>query len=145
MNRKNYTANCTALTEKYHKNCLFKNILRKGRGLQFDFDQKGRLWGQFFCHKKYQGYDNRIHGGIMSTIIDESMVHCLMGHGLVGVTVNLSVKYRQPVCIGQPAEFLTELLRTHFGGKMAELKTEIIQDKITAITARSSFYIVHSL
>jgi len=138
-----YLENSIALQERFHKNCLFKNILRKGRGLSFTFDTKGRLKGHFYCHKKYQGYDKRIHGGIMAAIIDESMVHCLMAQGVVGVTTNLSIKYRKPVFIEDTVAITTSVRKSRLSGALYELQTEILQQKALAITARGDFYAVN--
>ena len=80
--------NCQTLLEEHHHNCIFKSILKEGNGLSFSFDNKGNLKGNFYCHEKYQGYNNRVHGGIIAAIIDESMAHCLMGHDFVGVTTD---------------------------------------------------------
>lgn len=128
------------LIKKHHKSCLFRGFLRDGSNLSFSFDKKGNLSGRFFCHKKYQGYDDRIHGGVIAAIIDESMVHCLMGHGTVGVTTSLAIKYRLPVFIGKYAEFKTKVDGSFLNGTVYELSTDVFQDKKNVITARSKFY-----
>lgn len=132
--------NSKILLEKHHQNCLFKNILKEGGGLSFSFDNKGNLKGRFYCHEKYQGYDNRIHGGIMAAVIDESMAHCLMGHGIVGVTIDLTIKYRLPVYIKHYVEIITSISDKLLDGTLYQMKAEVIQVKKIAITATGKFF-----
>ena len=129
-----------SLLEKHHRNCLFKNILNDSKGLSFTFDNNGRLRGRFYCHERYQGYDNRIHGGMLAAIIDESMVHCLMGHGIVGVTTDLAIKYRLPIYIHRYVEIITAISETFLNGVLFTVKTEIIQDKKIAVSATGTFF-----
>ena len=128
------------LLKKHHKNCLFKNILKDREGLSFTFDNKGDLRGRFYCDEKYQGYNNRIHGGILAAIIDESMVHCLMGHGIVGVTTHLDIKYRMPVCIKKHVEIITSICDKYLGGTIYLMKAEVIQNKKIMATATANFF-----
>ena len=130
---------CKDLLGKHHHNCLFKNILTDGDGLSFTFDNSGILNGRFYCHEKYQGYNNRVHGGIMAAVIDESMVHCLMGHGIVCVTTNLSIQYRMPVYIHQYADIITCISDTFLNDTLFQLKAEIIQNRKVSITANGTF------
>ena len=129
-----------SLLKKHHKHCLFKNILKDSKGLSFNFDTRGNLKGRFYCDEKYQGYNNRIHGGILAAIIDESMVHCLMGHGIVGVTTHLDIKYRMPVSIKQHIDIITSICNKYLGGTLYTVKTEVIQDKKIMATATANFF-----
>lgn len=49
------------------------------------------------CH---QGYDGVIHGGILSTVLDELSADFLRARGKEGVTARLELRYRQPVHLG---------------------------------------------
>jgi acyl-coenzyme A thioesterase PaaI-like protein len=47
------------------------------------------------------GYDNVIHGGLISTILDEVAVWAAYhAKGRYGVTVELTVRFRKPVLLG---------------------------------------------
>ena len=130
----------SALIEKHHQNCLFRGLLKDGGDLSFSFDKRGELSGRFFCHERFQGYDDRVHGGVIAAIIDESMVHCLMGHGAVGVTTDLRIKYRQPVYIGKHAEFFTRITDSFLDNTLYHLSTDVYQGGKKVITAKSKFY-----
>jgi len=79
------------------------------------------------------------HGGIVGAIIDESMVQCCMGHDIVAVTTDLSIRYRRPVLINRPAELETSILNERCG-KLISLKCEIRQDGKTAVSALGRFF-----
>jgi len=44
-----------------------------------------------------QGWRGIAHGGIISTILDEAMAHALGAEGFLGVTAEITVRYRRPV------------------------------------------------
>ena len=44
-----------------------------GLNLTFSF-REGKVVTEFILHKTYQGYKDIVHGGIISTLLDESMV-----------------------------------------------------------------------
>ncbi len=128
------------LIKKHHKNCLFKKLLKEDGRLSFSFDNKGNLIGKFYCHEIYQGYDNRIHGGIIAAIIDESMVHCLMGHDIVGVTTNINIKYRLPIYLNQHIEIITSIEDKLLRGVVYKMKSEVIQNYHIAVVATGNFF-----
>jgi uncharacterized protein (TIGR00369 family) len=49
----------------------------------------------------HQGYDGIVHGGILATLMDEAMVYCLWSQGIPVVTAKMSLRYREPVEIGE--------------------------------------------
>ena len=89
--------NLERLKRIHHSYCIFNRHSPFIPELQCSFDDEGVLHGAFTCTEKYQGYNGRVHGGAIAAIIDASMTQCLMGHGVVGYTADLSVKYRNPV------------------------------------------------
>ena len=46
---------------------------------------------------RFQGYSDRLHGGIITTLFDAAMTHCLFAHGHAGVTAELKVRFHLPV------------------------------------------------
>jgi acyl-coenzyme A thioesterase PaaI-like protein len=49
----------------------------------------------------HQGYDGIVHGGILATLMDEAMAYCLWLRGVPVVTAKLSLRYRDPVAVGE--------------------------------------------
>jgi acyl-coenzyme A thioesterase PaaI-like protein len=76
--------------------------LENGFGLKARFyeTEGGELIGSFRPAGEHQGYPGRLHGGLISTILDEVLARAIMvgrPDEAWGVTAELSVKYRQPV------------------------------------------------
>jgi acyl-coenzyme A thioesterase PaaI-like protein len=45
-----------------------------GLGLHFDAQPDGSVEGVFDCASAYQGYQDRLHGGVVATLADAAMV-----------------------------------------------------------------------
>jgi acyl-coenzyme A thioesterase PaaI-like protein len=71
-----------------------------GLKLEF-FEEQGKYMANFTAGPEHQGYDGIVHGGIISTLLDEIMARYPYTKGLNSVTARLEVRYRQPTPIGQ--------------------------------------------
>ena len=47
-----------------------------------------------------QGWQGTVHGGLVATVLDESIVKAAAALGITCVTAELTVKYRKPVATG---------------------------------------------
>lgn len=132
-----YEKNLDRLKESFHSRCLFKQG-GPVENLRLSFTDSGDLHGTFRCDGRHEGYDGRIHGGILAAIIDASMTQCLMGHGIAGYTGELSIRYRDPVALNSVAEMETRLVNDRFD-KFYEIETAVLQEKKTCVTAKAKF------
>lgn len=64
--------------------------------------EPGRCWTELSLGDRFEGWEGVIHGGVLSTILDEVMGWALMEADSWGVTARLAVTYRAPVIPGQP-------------------------------------------
>jgi acyl-coenzyme A thioesterase PaaI-like protein len=48
---------------------------------------------------RLQGYNGMAQGGIVASVLDAAMTHCLMAEGIAAVTGDLQVRYKLPVPI----------------------------------------------
>jgi hypothetical protein len=133
-----YEQNLHNFKNCYHSQCIF-NIREPVPGLCFSFNNHGELLGTFTCTNIHQGYDGMVHGGILAAIIDASMTQCLMGHGVAGYTVDLSVKYCKPVMMNTRSELLTTIISSHFG-LLYSIKSEITQNNNRLVQATARFF-----
>ena len=124
----------------FHSRCIF-NGNPIARGLNLVFADDGSLNAVFICGKQHQGYDGKVHGGVIAAIIDASMAQCLMGHGMVGYTTDLAIRYRKPLAVGKRARLKTVITKTEAKGLLVSLKTDIEQNRLNAIRATGRFYI----
>jgi uncharacterized protein (TIGR00369 family) len=71
-------------------------------GLKLKFVKDGdEARGEFTISELYQGWRGYVHGGIISTILDEAMAYTYFPQ-IKGVTAKTEIRIRQPVPIGVP-------------------------------------------
>jgi putative nucleotidyltransferase with HDIG domain len=72
-------------------------------GLKLAFCMEGdSLLARFTPGENHEGYPGVMHGGLISTLLDEVMANLLFLRGTPIVTAKLEVKFRAPVPIGHP-------------------------------------------
>ncbi len=108
-------------------------------GLRFNLRDDGTVVTRFFCEEKYQGYPDRMHGGIIATLLDAAMTHCLFAHNKRGVTAKLAIRYNRPVLIGADATISAEVASDR--GMLVELNSEIHQSGQLCASSKATFFI----
>jgi acyl-coenzyme A thioesterase PaaI-like protein len=79
-------------------------------GLKLDFSFDGRtISTEFIPQKVHQGYMNIVHGGIISTLLDEVMVKLAIEMGMPAVTAHMDIRLRKAVAIGKKITFSAEI------------------------------------
>lgn len=89
------------IENSFHQNCFAcgaNNGL--GLGLKFHKHEDGTVFGNFFADPKFEGYSGIIHGGIIATLLDSAMTHCLLMKDIPALTGRLSIKYSTPIRTG---------------------------------------------
>jgi len=83
-----------------------------GLKLDFEIDHQLRRSKTIFLFKKiHQGYANIVHGGIITTILDEAMGRLLFDLGILSLTVWLEVRFLHPVMVGDEVFIQGEILK----------------------------------
>jgi uncharacterized protein (TIGR00369 family) len=95
---------------------------RDGLQLKFIRLDDGRIRTEFTPPKKFQGFKDILHGGIMATLLDETMIHLVFGRGEKVVTARLEMKLRKPAKIGEKITITAGLLSD--SGRRIELAAE---------------------
>lgn len=70
-----------------------------GLHLTFEFDGDALVTRHRF-EPRFQGYREVVHGGLISTVLDETMVTLLNRMGLLAMTAELTVRFLEPVPVG---------------------------------------------
>ena len=74
-----------------------------GLRLRFEIDEKKQtLKTTFIADPVFQGYDGIVHGGIISTLLDEAMAKLVYELGYQAVTASLEIKFKKPAPILEP-------------------------------------------
>ncbi|MDI7260795.1 MAG: PaaI family thioesterase [Thermodesulfobacteriota bacterium] len=89
------------IESNFHQNC-FACGSTNGTGLRLKFHKRedGSVFGYFFADPKFEGYSGIIHGGIIATLLDSAMTHCLLMKDIPALTGRLSIKYSTPIRTG---------------------------------------------
>jgi len=68
----------------------------------FNLDD-GSVCALFVAREEHQGYAGRVHGGILSAVLDETIGRAVQVRSpdTFGVTIELTVKYRKPAPLGE--------------------------------------------
>lgn len=102
--------------------------------------EDGELACVFTPRDEHQGYPGRLHGGIASTVLDETIGRAinLTDPDAWGVTVELTVRYRRPVPLGD--EIVVRARITKDSGRIFEGAGEILLDDGTvAVEAKGKY------
>ncbi|HUY95404.1 MAG TPA: PaaI family thioesterase [Terracidiphilus sp.] len=69
----------------------------RGLRLQFEPGDQGKMSAAWTPDGTLEGFDGIIHGGLVSTVLDESMAKAVIASGAEALTVELRVRFRRPV------------------------------------------------
>ena len=79
----------------------------------FELDN-GELLAVFKPKEEHQSYPGRLHGGIISTILDETMGRAIMIQSeddIWGVTVDLQIRFKKPVPLDEELRVISRITK----------------------------------
>ena len=86
-------------------------------GLQLDFFyDNNKTIAKVVFDKRFQGWKDVVHGGLISTVLDEAMAKITGFYGYYCVTAEINVKFKKPVLVNK--EYIIE-------GKILEQRGKI--------------------
>ena len=128
----------TDLSDRCHPVCFACSVRNgDGLGLQFTEEPDGTVVGSFACDGKYQGYPDRLHGGVIAMLADAAMTHCLFLRRISAVTGKLRLRFPRPVEVGVDATVRATLVTN--SPPIFELKAEVSQAGAVRATAEGLF------
>ncbi|MFZ1615527.1 MAG: PaaI family thioesterase [Holophaga sp.] len=109
-------------------------------GLKVAFAAAGanQVEATFPCGWFWQGFPGKLHGGIVSSLLDSAMVHALMAKNIEAVTADLQVRFHLPVKLGTNAQVIGEFQTSK--GPIHYLTARLIQDGSLRASARARFF-----
>lgn len=74
-----------------------------GIGLKLVFTRRppGEALAQWTPAAEHEGWPGVVHGGLLSTVLDEAMSHAVLAAGLKAMTAELRVRFREPAPSGR--------------------------------------------
>ena len=119
--------------------CGVKNIA--GVHVRFYEPGDGTVVARFTGQEIHQGYPGRFHGGVLAGILDETLGRAIrLEHGddVWGVTVELTIRYRQPVPLEVELEAIGRI--TAERSRLFEATGEVmLPDGTVAVEASGKF------
>tara|TARA_Y100000758_G_scaffold302632_1_gene271107 strand:- start:1595 stop:2104 length:510 start_codon:yes stop_codon:yes gene_type:complete len=115
---------------------------KNSSGLQLLFKHRDKgVETSFEFNSKFQGFPNYMHGGIISTILDETMNRAALSQNYWVLTAQLNVKFKQPIITNQEIYAYGEIKRKI--GTLIVIEAFIkLPNKSIAATAIGHFSII---
>jgi len=111
----------------------------QGLQLRFETVGEGKVRGHFPCPTVFEGYPGKLHGGVISTLLDSAMANCLFGLGYQGYTAELTVKFQLPIDLGRTATVEAWVIKDLF--PLFLLEGRLVQDGNVKVTASAKFFV----
>ncbi len=93
------------------------------------------VWAPWLPTVEYEGYGGMIHGGIISTLMDEILAWSLYSRDTWAVTARLNTTFRHPVRVGEPVRLVGRVVRDR--GRLIELHGEIRRESDDTLLAEA--------
>jgi acyl-coenzyme A thioesterase PaaI-like protein len=78
-----------------------------------------------------------VHGGIIASLLDGAMTHCLFAMDICAVTADLHVRYRHPLLLDHPALITAQVTRDM--SPIYVLESKLTQQNVICCTATGKF------
>lgn len=134
-------AECRAITspsENGHTHCLVCGARNESSwGLRFQSNGSDGVSATFQAHPGLQGYDGLLHGGVVASLLDAAMTHCLFHHGVQAVTGDLRIRFVEPVPCRALLRIRARVLRT--SPPLYRLRAELLHEERVMAWAEGAF------
>lgn len=109
-------------------------------GLQLAFYRTDEgVRAEFTPRGEHEGYTRMVHGGILSTILDEAMSWAVIDSGRLAVTARMSVDFRKPVASEEALEISASVTRDR--GRAVETHGEIRNREGVVLASSTGLFI----
>ena len=137
------TTGTNVITERAVPGVLHRDCFACGAGnpcglqMHFECDSTGVASACWQPTSAFLSYADRVHGGVIATLLDSSMVHALFAVGVTAVTAELTIRYLQSVRVVD---------RVHVSGWVESkrhgvylCRSEVHQGGVLAVRASAKF------
>ncbi len=108
-----------------------------GLRIVFEYPEPGRCRAVVTPERRFQGWQDILHGGIISTLLDEALAHAYggaaRGAGEAAVTAEMTVKFKKPVPIGKPVVLEGRMIAVN--GRVIECESRLVDPDGTELAA----------
>ena len=108
--------------------------------MSFEIDkEKQTLKTTFVASPTFQGWDGIVHGGIISTLLDEAMAKLVYELGFQSVTASLEVRFKKPAPIQEPLHVYGAI--TEVGKRLIRAKAHVARGDGTILATGISTFL----
>jgi uncharacterized protein (TIGR00369 family) len=129
--------------KQYNSKLCFICGLKNNSGLQASFyeTEQGELIATFVPGVEHQSYPGRLHGGLASAILDETMGRAILvgrAEEIWGLTIELTVSYKKPIPLGVELKVVARISEenSRFFHGTGEI---VLPDGTVAVVARGKY------
>jgi acyl-coenzyme A thioesterase PaaI-like protein len=106
-------------------------------GLKLRFYVDGdRVWAPWTPCREHQGYEGIVHGGLITTVLDEVMGWAIYVRKLWAVTGSINVRFRTPAHIGRATRGVAWVEKV--SGRRVDVRAQLIQEDDGAVLTDAS-------
>lgn len=106
-------------------------------GLKLTFiSSNGKITSEFIPGRTHQGYKGIIHGGIITSVLDEAMIQAAMSEGFAPVTAEINVRFKKPLTADRKAVVEAEI--TKKGRRLLEASSRLLDCCDGAVIAEAN-------
>jgi uncharacterized protein (TIGR00369 family) len=109
----------------------------RGLGVRFELRDDGGVEATAVCPASWEGYTGLVHGGIITSLMDGAMVNALFAREVVAVTVDLQIRFRAPLPLGQTVTIVGEV--TRFTPFISSAEARVVSGTTVYATATGRF------
>lgn len=109
-----------------------------GLHMHFFVDDHNCVHAEFIPQEEHQGFPGVMHGGLITTMLDELIGRTAIAMNLWCMTVKLDVRFKKPVPIGEPLKLKGEIIKP--SSRLIEGRGEIrLSDGSLAVQAHGTY------
>jgi uncharacterized protein (TIGR00369 family) len=115
-----------------------------GLRLSFEIDRERQtLKSTFIASPTFQGWEGIVHGGIISTLLDEATAKLIYELGYQAVTASLEIRFKKPAPILEPLSIYGEI--TEVTKRLIRAKAHVAKKDGTILATGASTCLKQSL
>jgi uncharacterized protein (TIGR00369 family) len=108
-------------------------------GLHLHFQVEGDdVCARTIIDARYQGWQGIVHGGIVTTLVDDAMAQVGAVEGYAGVVARIDIRFRKPVLVGETVQVRARIVEKRRNVLWISSEVTDAQGGMLA-TARGSF------
>jgi acyl-coenzyme A thioesterase PaaI-like protein len=124
--------------DSLHRECFACGSANpQGLNLRFEIADDGVATALWQPEAAFRSYPDRVHGGVLATLADSAIVHCLFARGIAGVTAELTLRYLHAVRVNDAVAVRGWVESCRHGVYFC--KAEILQRARVAVRASARF------